>query len=172
MHRIGQVTAKLGISADTLRYYEKLGLLPRIERNASGLRLYGDKDLSRLAFIRRAQKMGFALDEIRQLLRFRENPHGAKPRVHELAREKLKAVTDRLEDLTLLRRELTLLVNLCSSDPDSCPILETLDEAPGAAKARPSRPTGSRRGRPTTLDLERSPGRKVIRAVSLDRKRR
>ncbi len=64
MYQIGEVTRRLNISADTLRYYEKIHLLPPIARNASGLRSYCDKDLSRLKFIKRAQRMGFSLEEI------------------------------------------------------------------------------------------------------------
>lgn len=59
MQRIGDVVRELGLSADTLRYYEKIGLLPRVARDPSGLRRYESRDLSRLRFIQRAQKMGF-----------------------------------------------------------------------------------------------------------------
>jgi len=128
MIRIGEVVAVLGISADTLRYYEKIKLLPRVYRNGSGIRLYSDKDLSRLRFIRRAQRMGFSLDEIRQLLGFRENPQKAKPKVRELAYQKLAEVDLHLAELGTLRNELRLLTNLCGTSPDGCPILDKIDD--------------------------------------------
>jgi DNA-binding transcriptional MerR regulator len=128
MLQIGKVTEKLGISADTLRYYEKIKLLPRIYRNTAGVRLYNDKDLSRLGFIKRAQKMGFSLAEISALLDFRENPQTARPQVRSLAFQKLTDIELHLEELGRLRDELRLLTNLCGASPDGCPILESLDK--------------------------------------------
>lgn len=128
MIRIGEVVAKLGISADTLRYYEKIKLMPRVQRNAAGVRFYSDKDLSRLRFIKRAQKMGFSLEEIAQLLSFRENPQKAKLNVRQLAYQKLVEVELHLAELSTLRDELRLLTNLCGTSPEGCPILEKLDD--------------------------------------------
>jgi len=128
MYQIGEVTKRLNISADTLRYYEKIKLLPRISRSASGLRCYCDKDLSRLKFIRRAQRMGFSLAEIGQLLSFRESPQKAKSEVRQLAGEKLVDIESHLKELELLRNELKLLVNLCTGSEDGCPIIEGLED--------------------------------------------
>lgn len=125
MHRIGEVTEALGLTADTLRYYEKIGLLPPIYRH-NGIRFYSQKDLSRLQFIKRAQKMGFSLEEIGHLLSFRENPQKAKPQVRQLAHAKLADVRHRVAELSHLQDELTLLLNLCGNSPDGCPILDTL----------------------------------------------
>lgn len=125
MQRIGEVTEALGLSADTLRYYEKIGLLPPVHRH-NGIRFYSPKDLSRLHFIKRAQKMGFSLEEIAQLLSFRENPQKAQPQVRQLANQKLVDVRHRVAELTRLQDELTLLLNLCGASPDGCPILDTL----------------------------------------------
>lgn len=125
--KIGEVVEHLGISADTLRYYEKIHLLPRVSRNSSGIRLYGKKDLSRLRFIKRAQRMGFKLEEIASLLSFRENPQQAKPRVRALAGQKLAEIEDHLAELTTLRNELQLLCNLCGADTDGCPILDQFE---------------------------------------------
>lgn len=128
MYQIGQVTEKLGISADTLRYYEKISILPPIARTPSGLRSYTNEDLSRLRFVRRAQRMGFSLEAIGQLLKFRENPQGAKPRIREMAQEKLVAIEDHLDELQTLRNELKLLINLCRGSADGCPIIASLDD--------------------------------------------
>ncbi len=128
MYQIGEVTKLLKISADTLRYYEKIKLLPRISRSTSGLRIYCNKDLSRLKFIRRAQRMGFSLEEIGQLLSFRESPQRAKPEIRQLAGEKLADIECHLEELELLRNELKLLVNLCIGSEDSCPIIDGMED--------------------------------------------
>ncbi|PCJ51132.1 MAG: heavy metal-responsive transcriptional regulator [Gammaproteobacteria bacterium] len=128
MYQIGGVTKQLNISADTLRYYEKIQLLPTISRSTSGLRIYYDKDISRLKFIRRSKRMGFSLKEIGQLLSFRESPQQAKPAVRQLAGEKLADIESHLKELNVLRNELELLVNLCSASEDGCPIIEGLED--------------------------------------------
>lgn len=134
---IGDVGRALGLSTDTLRYYEKIGLLPRVSRNASGIRGYGEKDLSRLRFIRRAQKMGFSLAEIAQLLAMRDNPQGARESVRKLTAAKLDEVEARLGELTLLRNEMRLLLNLCRGATAGCPIIDTLGtDAPDSAAPR------------------------------------
>ncbi len=128
MIQIGDVTKRLNISADTLRYYEKIHLLPPISRSASGLRNYSEKDISRLKFIKRAQRMGFSLEEIGHLLDFREAPQEAKPDVRQLAGEKLANIKEHLRELKTLRDELTLLINLCATSEDGCPIIEGLED--------------------------------------------
>ncbi len=116
------------MSTDTLRYYEKIGLLSKINRTPSGLRAYSDKDISKLKFIKRAQRMNFTLEEISQLLDFREQPLKAKPKIRQIAYDKLQDIEQQLDELTTLRNELTLLVNLCTSDKDSCPIITNLND--------------------------------------------
>jgi MerR family copper efflux transcriptional regulator len=128
MYQIGEVTRRLNISADTLRYYEKINMLPPIYRNASGLRSYCDKDLSRIKFIKRAQRMGFSLEEISQLLIFREAPQQAKPEIRKMAGDKLSDIEIQLQELQVLKNELTLLVNLCTGSKEGCPIIEGLDD--------------------------------------------
>ncbi len=127
-YRIGDVTKLLGISADTLRYYEKIGLLAVINRTVSGIRVYIECDLSRLRFIRRAQKMQFSLKEIAELLKMREDPQHARDEVRLLTRSKLSEVEEHLDDLQFLRNELQLLLNLCTASEDGCPIIEGIDE--------------------------------------------
>ena len=127
-YRISEVTKQLGLSADTLRYYEKIKLLPRISRNDTGIREYDVKDISRLKFIQRAQKMNFSLAEIGDLLKMRENPQKVKNEVRQLTADKLLEVENHLESLTTLRNELQLLMNLCQGSEDGCPIIEGLDE--------------------------------------------
>ena len=124
---IGELGARAEISADTLRYYEKIGLLPRPMRDAGGRRRYAEDDLARLHFIQRAQAMNFSLAEIRNLLRLRERPLQARTDARRMAAEKLAAVDTRLKSLRLLRNELRLLLNLCAGSKDDCPILASLD---------------------------------------------
>lgn len=127
---IGDIGHVLGLSADTLRYYEKIGLLPGVSRSASGIRRYGERDLSRLRFIQRAQKMGFTLAEIGMLLTMRDNPQRARAGVRKLTAAKLDETESRLKEITLLRNELQLLLNLCRGAKTGCPIIETIDQEP------------------------------------------
>lgn len=127
MYKIGEVTNLTGLSADTLRYYEKFGLLPNVSRNASGIRQYDEKDISRLNFIKRAQRMNFSLVEIKELLIMREDPQHAKVSIRQLTAEKLKDVEKQIEELTTLQNEMTLLLNLCLGSEDRCPIIENID---------------------------------------------
>ncbi len=127
-HTIGEVARLLEMSVDTLRYYEKIGLLPKVSRTESGIRHYRDKDLSRLKFIKRAQQMNFTLAEIGDLLKMREDPQHARAEVRQLTANKLKEVEVRLTELDSLRRELTLLVNLCTASEEGCPIIDRIEE--------------------------------------------
>lgn len=139
-YRIGDVTEKLDLSADTLRYYEKIGLLPRVARNGAGIRLYNDQDLSRLRFIQRAQMMDFTLGEIAQLLAMRESPQRTRPKVRELTRNKLAQVSARMDELKTLRNELQLLLNLCTGNSPGCPIVAGIErKAPVSAKRKAPR---------------------------------
>ena len=126
-YRIGVVTRLTGLSTDTLRYYEKIGLLPPVARAASGIRVYTGKDISRLHFIQRAQKMNFSLAEIASLLTMREDPQRARKGVRELTSAKLAEVEARLIQITTLRSELQLLLNLCRASSEGCPIIESID---------------------------------------------
>lgn len=127
-YRIGDIGKLLGLTTDTLRYYEKIGLLKNVSRTGSGIRIYSDKDISQLKFIQRAQKMNFSLAEIKDLLQMREDPQHARTEVRELSHRKLAEIEIHLQDLTTLRNELTLLVNLCTGSGDGCPIIEGIEE--------------------------------------------
>ncbi len=127
MYKIGEVTKKTAISADTLRYYEKIGLMTDVSRNTSGIRLYNEKNLSNLKFIKRAQRMNFTLEEIKNLLSMRKDPQHAKHSVRLLTADKLKNIEEQITELTTLKNELTLLLNLCKGSKDGCPIIEGFD---------------------------------------------
>ena len=126
-NQIGNVSARTGFSKDTLRYYEKIGLLPRVARNDAGLRIYDTRDISRLGFIKRAQRMKFSLAEIGQLLEMRDNPQNVRVEVRALTQGKLTEVEEHINELTTLRNEMQLLVNLCANAVDGCPIIEDIE---------------------------------------------
>ncbi|MDH5183173.1 MAG: MerR family transcriptional regulator [Gammaproteobacteria bacterium] len=124
--RIGDAAKQLGLSIDTLRYYEKEGLITHVRRNTSGIRYYNAQALSQVRFILRAQKVGFSLKEIASLQIMRNNPRKAKDDVRTLTVSKLKQVELHLEEMKFLQRELQLLINLCTQESDNCGILQTL----------------------------------------------
>lgn len=126
-YQIGALSQRLGLSVDTLRYYEKIRLLPRVARNGAGQRLYTEKDVSRLKFIQRAQRMNFTLAEIGKLLEFRESPQQARAEVRELTQRKLVDIEKHLDDMTTLQKELQLLINLCRGAKEGCPIIDNID---------------------------------------------
>lgn len=127
MQRIREAAQAVGLSTDTLRYYEKIRLVPPPARASGGQRAYTGKDLARLRFVTRAQAIGFSLQEIRQLLKFRENPVKCSKAVRTLALHKCEAVQTQRQMLEQMHRELTLLLNLCTGAADHCPILDKLD---------------------------------------------
>lgn len=126
--RIGEVAKKTGFSTDTLRYYEKIGLLPRIGRSANGLRYYSEKDLSRLGFIARSKTMGFSLEDIIILLALRDDPAQAQPQVRALTQSKHAQIVAQIKQLDSLRRELELLLNLCTCKDGQCGIIQQLEQ--------------------------------------------
>ena len=126
---IGQLAAQSGLSPDTLRYYERLGLLPRVSRNAGGQRRYSEDDVARLAFIKRAQSMDFSLQEIGDLMSLRDAPGDVRTEVRGLTELKLQAIQARIEQLSLLRDELTELVQQCRAAEGQCPIIQHMAQA-------------------------------------------
>jgi DNA-binding transcriptional MerR regulator len=101
--------------------------MPPPGRTSGGKRVYGERDLARLRFIRRTQAVGFSLDEIRKLLRFRENPTRSGRAVRKLAAAKYEQLREKLESLQTMEAELALLLSLCRGEPGNCPILEQLE---------------------------------------------
>jgi DNA-binding transcriptional MerR regulator len=127
--KIGEVALILGVSVDTLRYYEKINLLGQVSRSEGGVRFYDNKTISSIRFIRHAQRMGFSLDEIRDLLDFRQQPTEAKPQVRSMVREKLLELEQQINDLSQLRDDLQGLTNECESSHDGdCPILKNFEK--------------------------------------------
>lgn len=125
---IGQLAACAGVSIDTVRYYERSGLLAPQTRLASGYRRYGDLQVSRLRFIKRAQELGFSLKDIRELLGLSKQRDVA--RVKRAAEKKLAEVEERLAALTRVRDGLSTLVATCPGHGRAadCPILKALGD--------------------------------------------
>jgi MerR family copper efflux transcriptional regulator len=125
---IGTLAKRAGVSIDTVRYYEKSGLLAPESRLASGYRRYCDEQVSRLRFIRRAQELGFTLKDIRELLGISKQKDVAK--VKRAAERKLADVEARLVALTRMRDGLATLVATCPGHGRAadCPILKALGE--------------------------------------------
>ena len=127
MKKISEVADQLGLNADTLRYYEKIDLLSNIHRR-NGIRLYSEGDITRIVFIKQAQQVGFSLEEIAQLLKFRDNPVEAKTRVRELVAQKLVVIEQRIDELSRLRDEFKQLTEQCIKSSGGCPILEKFEK--------------------------------------------
>jgi DNA-binding transcriptional MerR regulator len=124
---IGTLAKRAGVRIDTVRYYERSGLLAPKARLASGYRRYGPLELSRLRFIRRAQALGFTLKEVHELLALSKRRDVA--RVKRVAQKRLLDVEARLVDLKRVREGLLSLIAACPGHgpTDDCPIIKALD---------------------------------------------
>lgn len=128
--RIGQVASATDVSVEAIRYYESLGLIREAPRTASGYRQFEPEVVRRLRFVRRAQELGFSLEEIRELLELRASPEAPASEVRGLARAKLTQIAGKLADLMRLRDALQELSCACSGEGPTteCPILDALDD--------------------------------------------
>ncbi len=127
---IGRLARQAAVGIDTVRFYERRGLLPEPSRTAAGYRLYADDIVARLRFIRRAKSLGFSLDEIGNLLDLHDRG-GQKSAVKQLTRRKLAQINAKIADLSKIRDVLRELESECSGtgDVDGCPIIDTLATA-------------------------------------------
>ncbi len=124
---IGRLAAAAGVNLETVRFYERIRLMPPPARTASGHRAYEEAHIQRLAFIRRARELGFSIEQIRALLSLTEPNRASCGEVREIARRHLDDVRAKLADLTRLERILAKTISRCSGDPaPSCPVLEML----------------------------------------------
>ena len=125
--RIGELARSVDVKVETIRYYQRIGLLELPEKPYGGMRSYSDQDLQRLRFIRRAQKLGFSLKDIRELLDLSSSDC---ERVEKLAAEKLSEVKAKLRQLRSIESILAKTVEQCARRKSNqpCPIIETLNE--------------------------------------------
>ncbi len=126
---IGQLAKKAQVHVETVRYYERRGLIPQPPRRWSGYRQYSQGDIARLQFIKRAQELGFSLKEIAELLALRVDPTTSCSDVKKRAEVKIADVEARIQALERMRKALKKLVASCSGrgPTSACPILEALD---------------------------------------------
>ncbi|HEX3157928.1 MAG TPA: heavy metal-responsive transcriptional regulator [Gemmatimonadaceae bacterium] len=126
---IGELARRAGVNVQTVRYYERRGLLEEPQRRDSGYREYEPDALDRLRFIRRAQELGFTLTEIGELLALRLDPSTTAADVKARAEEKIQEIDGRLRDLEQIRHALTHLAGRCRGGrgpTGDCPLLEAL----------------------------------------------
>ena len=128
---IGRLAEQANVSVDTVRYYERAGLLPTPTRTPSGYRTYPTGIVERLQFIRRAKDLGFSLDEIRDLLALSDQRGTGVSQIREIAARRLADVETRLAELSRLRHGLKQLVDACPGhgDPGTCPIVNAFKDA-------------------------------------------
>jgi Cu(I)-responsive transcriptional regulator len=130
MLTIGKLAKAAGTSVETVRWYEREGLIAAPPRSRSNYRSYGQRDLARLCFIRRARELGFSLDQVRGLLDLSENGGRDCRHVDALAKELLDAIDRRIADLGRLRDELARLLKSCDGGAlADCRIVEALSPA-------------------------------------------
>jgi DNA-binding transcriptional MerR regulator len=145
--RIGELAAHFGLNPKTIRYYEEIGLLPRADRSDSGYRLYEERDVERLGFIRRAKTLGLSLDEIRDILSLQQEGSPPCGQVLGLIDMKISAIEQRIAELQAFRAELVTLRAAWTDEGESfrrgavpaciCPIIEQQTEVeahPNAAQ--------------------------------------
>lgn len=128
---IGVVAKRTGCVIETIRYYERIGVLRRPTRTEGGFRRYSLDDLRRLAFVRRARDLGFTLEEVRALLRLADRRERSCAAVRDLAADHLNDVRAKIADLKKIERILRNMVLQCADGTlPQCPLIETLFKEP------------------------------------------
>ena len=128
---IGRIAQQADVGIDTIRFYERRGLLPKPQRTSSGYRIYTADIIRRLNFIRKANTLGFVLEEIISFLQLQDSS-GAPAADTTLQRRKLEQIETKIKDLERMREVLSALEHDCAGTGDvrTCPIIEALSEAP------------------------------------------
>ena len=124
--RIGDLARRSGVNIETIRYYERIGLVASPPRSAGGHRVYGQRHLNRLVFIRRGRELGFALDAVRDLLALVEGGHGCND-IRTIAAGHLTDIRQKIADLQRMERTLSDTIAECDAGAaPSCPVVEIL----------------------------------------------
>lgn len=126
---IGRLADEVGINLETVRFYERQGLLPKPPRSTSGYRMFPADASRRLRFIKRAQELGFSLNEIRELLTLRTSPRTTSAEIRKRAEAKITDIEGKIKSLDAMRKSLHKLAKSCAGcgPLSDCPILESLD---------------------------------------------
>jgi MerR family Zn(II)-responsive transcriptional regulator of zntA len=130
--KISELAARTGLSAHTIRFYEKNGLINASDRSDAGYRYYNDDDVRRAEFVKTARNTGFSLDDIGQLLSIRvdKKSHSCQD-VTDITRQKLDQVNTKIAELKSIQQTLQILLDSCCGGPENatyCSIMEALDE--------------------------------------------
>jgi MerR family transcriptional regulator, copper efflux regulator len=132
---IGAAAKRAGVNVQTLRFYERRGLLPALPRRASGYREFPDDAVGIVRFIKRAQDLGFTLDEIAELLQLRNDKRRDRARIRGIAERRIRQIERKVSELQAMQRALSRLLKSCHHGGTlDCPIIEALE---GAEDRRP-----------------------------------
>ena len=126
MHPIGVASAVSGVNIETIRYYEREGVIPRAPRTPTNRRLYGDEDIARLRFVKRCRDLGFSIPDIRTLLDLSAGNDAPCADVKALGERHLRGVRRKLDELVNLERALAELVKRCDAGRIDCLMLKRL----------------------------------------------
>lgn len=130
-YAIGRMSRETGVNIETIRYYERIGIMPAPDRTTGGNRQYNHEQLKRLFFIRRSRGLGFSLEEIRGLLEVVDRQDFTCGEVHDLTVDHLAAIREKITDLKRLEKALKVMVAECKrGDVPDCPIIDTLFDLP------------------------------------------
>ena len=126
---IGRLAKQVSIGIETIRFYERQGLIEPPPRTDSNYRVYPEEEVNRLRFIKRAKNLGFTLSEIKELLFIRHDPHATKADIKNRTLNKIEDVKQKISDLTRIKMSLEHLASSCDGHGplEECPILEALD---------------------------------------------
>ena len=129
---IGQVAEAAGVGVETVRFYQREGLVEEPSREGTRRRRYSQDTVSRIRFIRGAQNVGFSLKEIEELMALRIAPGTSKGEIKARAQEKVDEIEEKMRDLQRMRDTLLKLIGSCegSGSLDDCPILDAFDDGP------------------------------------------
>ncbi len=149
LRKIGELARLTGSQVETIRYYEREGLLPVPGRSGGNYRLYGDAHVERLQFIRHCRSLDMTLDEIRSLLTFRDAPEQNCSEVNTLLDRHIDQVAQRIAELKALQAQLHDLRLLCdhTQSAKDCGILQSLSSPCGTAEGNQIQPVGRHHGR-------------------------
>jgi len=128
-YKIGKAAQLAGVNKETIRYYERRNLIPEPDRMDSGYRLFSQRHIDQIRFIKRAQELGFTLSEIQDLLNLKMNEGTTCSEIKQEAEQKYQDVISKIEDLQRIKKTLTDLIDSCTGNgpKGDCPILEALE---------------------------------------------
>ena len=127
---IGKLAKKAGVTIDTVRFYERCGLIKEPARTQSNYRIYPEEEVAHLRFVKKAKELGFSLNEIKQLLKLQNDPKASKSDVKEWTEKKIREIRSRIKDLSRILAALEQLTGSCDGQGpvNECPIIGALSD--------------------------------------------